>query len=128
MFIIGFFGPSENKLKKREYKEKMGILPRIAGVILVINALVNGFLYLSMLLSFVSAGESFYFVVLFLVELFFCLFLFVAGVFALLRRRWGFAVLGSILGLFLLPVFYVPNIISFVGLVLIVFSRFVFKK
>jgi len=146
--LIGFFGPSEEALQREEYKEKMKKLPKIAGIILIINALVNGFLYLGMLV-FVLMYERFYeiyghdrfnevmllmgenqsfFIAVLLIELIFCLLLLVGGIFALLRRKWGVAILGSFFGIFLIQIFYIPCIVSFIGLVLIGYSRFIFEK
>jgi len=139
LYLIGFFGPSEEDLRREEYKEKMKKLPKIAGIILIINALVNGFLYLGMLffvlmydqfneiVLLIGKNQSFFIAIL-LIELIFCLLLLVGGIFALLRRRWGIAVLGSFFGLFLVPIFYIPYIVSFIGLVLIGYSRFIFEK
>ena len=139
LYLIGFFGPSEEALQREDYKEKMKKLPKIAGIILIINALVNGFLYLGMLffvlmydqfneiMLLIGKNQSFFIAIL-LIELIFCLLLLVGGIFALLRRRWGIAVLGSFFGLFLVPIFYIPYIVSFIGLVLIGYSRFIFEK
>ena len=139
LYLIGFFGPSEEALQREDYKEKMKKLPKIAGIILIINALVNGFLYLGMLffvlmydqfneiVLLIGKNQSFFIAIL-LIELIFCLLLLVGGIFALLRRRWVIAVLGSFFGLFLVPIFYIPYIVSFIGLVLIGYSRFIFEK
>ena len=148
LFLIGLIGPSKEKLQTEIYKEKMKKLPKIAGILLIINASANAIIYFFMLfivlmydqiyeiygsdkfneLIFLIGEYQTLIVTVLSIELIFCLFLFIGGLFALLRRRWGFAILGSVLGIFLIPVFYIPVVISFIGLVLIAYSRYIFQK
>ena len=52
----------------------------------------------------------------------------IGGAFAIMKKRWGIAVLASIFGLFLIPVPWGINIIiSFICLILIAYSRYVFE-
>lgn len=147
LIIIGFITPSEEELQKK-YREKIKKLPKIAGVLLVLNGLVNGLLYFTMLgfvlmydrLPMIYGPNNFndimllmgkyqpYFIAFLSIEILFCIFLIVGGIFALLKKRWGIATLASILGLFLIPIFYIPVIISFIVLVLLTHSRFIFNR
>ena len=144
LIIIGFISPSEEELKKEKHREKIKKLPKIAGILLILNGLVNGVLYIVML-AFVFMYDQLYsiygndviflmseyqtYIIAFLsIEILFCIFLVVGGIFALSKKRWGIATLASILGLFLMPIFYIPVIISFIALIFLTHSRFIFER
>ena len=45
------------------------------------------------------------------------------GVMALRRRMWGLALVGSILGLFIIGPVFVSSLLSFIGLIILAISR-----
>ena len=47
----------------------------------------------------------------------------VGGVFAIQRKMWGFALVGSILGLFTIGFVFLSSIFAFIALILIAMSR-----
>ena len=134
LFFIGFIGPSREALQNEQNKEKMKKLPKIAGLLLIINGLLNGGLYCILLFydqmyGVITDTSNYAILVILSIELIFCIMLVIGGLFSFKNKKWGIAILGSILGLLLVPYpFGIPNIVSFLCLILIAYSRFIFKN
>lgn len=149
LFIIGLFLPAQERLQDENYKLKIKNYPKVAGGLMIINALTNGFFYLILLLYISNSNMitedlipnglddtvvliqeyQILFLVVLTIWLILCVFLLVGGIFSLKNKRWGIALIGGILGTFLFPLFYyIPSIVSIIAVILIAYSRSIFEK
>ena len=141
LILVGVVGPKEEELQKEAMRNRMKSLPFIAGVLLILDGLIGGFIYLFLLfeainpsiiipkdLALIFADYQAYWISLFSIEIIFCIFSLMGGIFSVIRKRWGFAILGAIFGSFVVVPFYVLTIVAMIGLILIAYSRFLFRK
>ena len=141
VIIAGVFGPKEEELKKEATRNKMKSLPFTAGVLLILNGLIGGLIYLFLLfeainpsiiipedLTLLFTEFQAYWIMLFSIEIIFCIFSLIGGIFSIFRKKWGFAILGSIFGTLVIFPFYVLTIVAMISLILIGYTRFLFRK
>jgi hypothetical protein len=141
LIIVGLIGPKEEQLQKESFRTKIKSFPIIGGILLILNGLAGGFIYFWIFVMAIDpvtfAPEEFvllfvelqsYIIVLASIEIIFCIFSLVGGIFSLLRKRWGIAVLGAILGTFVMVNFYITTVVALIGLILIAYSRYIFRK
>jgi len=149
LFIIGLIIPKEENLQDESYKLKIKNYPKVAGVLMILNSIFNGFFYLIMFVfvlmsdtisdDIIPSGMEYtvilvqdnqtFFIAVLSIWMILCIFLLVGGIYSILKKRWGIALIGGILGTLLLPLFYyIPNFISIVAIALIAYSRFIFKN
>ncbi len=127
--------------------------PRLAGILLIlasISAFVTGVFmtFISEFIpSFFSAFESTYgesmqytssnvgpeffqtmYLVCGVVIIILAVFPFLGGIMAMKRKMWTLALVGSILGLFSIGIFFISSILSFIALILLVTSRKEFEE
>jgi hypothetical protein len=149
LFIIGLFLPPHEKLQDEKYKSKIKNYPKVAGVLMIINALANGLFY-SLMLLYISNSDMItqelipnglentvalvqdyqtLFLAVLTIWLILCILLLIGGIFAIMKKRWGIALIGGIVGTFLFPLFYyLPSIVSIVAVILIAHSRSIFEN
>jgi hypothetical protein len=141
LLIVGVIGPKEEELQKEAIRNKMKKLPFTAGVLLILIGLIGGFIYSLFLIAaidpatFVSEelllifiNYQAYWIILFSIEIVFCIVSLIGGIFSILRKKWGIAILGAILGTFIMAPFYIITIVSMISLILIAYSRYLFRK
>lgn len=139
LFIAGFLGPGEKELKNKI--KNMKRYPYYAGLILIISGIIFTLLYILLLFFmfnldlFLSLEDQIpfqiiqgYMIVLFLLQISFCLIAMIGGFFSILKRRWEIAILGGIIGTLILIPYYIGTILSLVALILISFSRPLFQS
>ena len=141
LLIFGIIGPKEEELQKEAIRNKMKKLPFTAGVLLILIGLVGGFIYFLFLIAAIDPAKfvseelllifinyQTYWIIIFSVEIIFCIVSLIGGIFSILRKKWGIAILGAILGTFVMVPFYIITIISMISLILIAYSRHLFQK
>jgi hypothetical protein len=141
LIVVGIAGPKEEDLQKENIRNKMKSLPFIAGVLLILNGLIGGFIYFLYLivaidpftfapeeLTLIFINHQSYWIILFSIEIIFCLVSLMGGIFSVFRRKWGVAILGAVLGTFVMTPFYIITVISLISLILIAYSRYLFRK
>jgi len=141
LLIVGVIGPKEEELQKKSVRNKMKKLPSIAGVLLILIGIIGGFIYLLFLIAAIDPAtfvseELFlifrdyqtYWIMIFSIEIIFCIFALIGGIFSIIRKKWGIAILGAILGTFIIDPLYIITIVSMIGLILIAYSRYLFRK
>ena len=149
LFVIGLIIPKEQNIKDESYKSKIKNYPKVAGVLMILNSVFNGFFYL-IVLNFVMSSDTIsndlvpngmeytvslvqdnqtYFIIVLSIWLILCVFLFIGGIYSIMKKRWGIVLVGGILGTLLLPLFYyIPNFISILAIALIAYSRSIFNN
>ena len=141
LFIIGIMGPTELELKSEEKRKKYSSFPKIAGSLLIIIGITSLLLY--SLIFFIPIDPSDFsqeetritveeirtlYITVAIIEIIFCIFAIIGGISAITKKSWGIAILGSILGSFILVFYFVTTIVSLACLILIAYSRYTFKN
>jgi len=141
LLIVGVIGPKEEELQKESIRNKLKKLPFTAGVSLILIGLIGGFIYFLLLIAAIDPATfvskelrlifidyQTYWIIIFSIEIIFCIVSIISGIFSILRKKWGIAILGAILGTFVMVPFYIITIISMIDLILIAYSRHLFQK
>ena len=134
LIFVGIFGPKEEELQKESICKKMESFPLAAGVLLILNGLIGVFIYLVILFTVFDPAEFVpeelqpFFIAFSFIEIVFCSISLIGGIFSIIRKKWGIAILGAILGTFIMVPFYIVTIISMISLILIAYSRDLFQK
>ena len=141
LVIVGVVGPKEEELQKKATRNRMKSLPFTAGVLLILNGLIGGFIYFFLLieainpsivvpndLALIFIDNQSYWILLFSAEFIFCIFSLMGGIFSIIRKKWGIAIFGAIFGTLVIFPFYVLTIVAMISLILIAYTRFLFTK
>ena len=141
LILVGVVGPKEEELQKEVVRNKMKSLPFTAGVLLILDGLIGGFIYFFLLieainpsivvpndLALVFVDYQGYLILFFSIEIIFCIFCLIGGIFSVVRKRWGVAILGAIFGTLVFVPFYVLTVVAMISLILIAYTRFLFGK
>ena len=134
LILVGILSPKQIDFKKiKNY-------PKISGIILIISGIIFLIIFLLMLLLYynydnpivkeqlsdtISKGNLFY---ISFSNILFSFFTIIGGVFAILKKNWGLAVIGSILGTLILFPYYIASLICLIALICLSFSKELFKK
>jgi len=138
LFIVGLIAPKKEELKNKT--KKLEKYPKYAGMILIISGIIFLLYYIMLLLFFFNLDSlpldqqtvylsiKGYMINIIIMQISFCLISMIGGFFSIFKKRWEVAILGGILGTLVLIPFYVGTIVSLVALILLSFSRPLFKS
>lgn len=138
LFIAGLIGPSEIEIKNKI--KKFQKFPRYAGIILIISGIIFLLYYLFLLFFFLNLDSipldqqasylsvQGYMINIIILQIFFCLISMIGGFFSLYYGKWEIVLLGCIIGSLILIPFYIATIVSLIALILVSFSRPLFKS
>jgi len=107
------------------------IMPIIGGVFLIVAGIdgISAWAYLAFVVASLTSGSPFAFIggivaVCGAIEIIFGILALLGGIMAIRRKMWALALIGGILGLFLLGwFFFEASLLALIGLILIAISR-----
>jgi len=141
LFFVGILGPIEQELKSEEKRKKYESFPKIAGILLILIGVISIILYSLIFVIAIDPSDfsinearltieeiRTLYISVAIIQITLSVAIIIGGINAYLKKSWGLAIIGSILGTFVLIFYGISTIICLLCLILIAFSRYNFKK